>query len=95
MSGALNSALAAAGISVTVAVSSVSSMDTVEGLPVDLPNTPPSNKATADENITKISRADTADIAVELAPPPSSFSTTSMLGSFVTWCCGSISSSCS
>jgi len=55
MSGALNSALAAAGISVTVAVSSVSSMDTVEGLPVDLPNTPPSNMATADENITKIS----------------------------------------
>jgi len=28
-------------------------MDAVEGLPVDLPNTPPSNIARADENIKK------------------------------------------
>jgi hypothetical protein len=92
MAVALNSALEAAGMEVTVVVSS---MVAAEGLPVDLPNTPPSGMAMAR---TKTSRgADTADIADgdEITPasadrrasttptPDLNFSTTSMLGSLV------------
>merc|ERR1712166_805642 len=55
MTTALNSALAASGVSVTVAVSS---MDAVEGLPVD---TPPSSMTSANQPRGKTSRGDTAD----------------------------------